>query len=174
MTSAKRIVGDFKVFSRGYLRNKFGLFFGLVFPVILILIFGAIFSGGSSGKITVYAQNQDVGPFQTPQMDIATQFLNALNSSGTIKAITVDTSEDFSQYLADHSASDGIVIPSNFSLNYLNARQVNVTVFGNPSSSTSSIVIGTVSGLSNFFNLKLFQWVSGHRFNSDYSKYPAD
>ena len=46
MVSGKRIISDFKVFSRGYLRNKFGLFFGLIFPVILILIFGAIFSGG--------------------------------------------------------------------------------------------------------------------------------
>ena len=47
MVSAKRIYTDFKVFSGGYLRNKFGLFFGLDFPVVLILIFGAIFSGGS-------------------------------------------------------------------------------------------------------------------------------
>jgi hypothetical protein len=53
MVSGKRIFSDFKVFSRGYLRNKFGLFFGLIFPVILILIFGAIFSGGSSGTINV-------------------------------------------------------------------------------------------------------------------------
>ena len=44
MGSGKRILSDFKVFSRGYLRNRFGLFFGLIFPVILILIFGAIFS----------------------------------------------------------------------------------------------------------------------------------
>ena len=50
MVSGKRIYSDFKVFSRGYLRNKFGLFFGLVFPVILILIFGAIFAGGSYRK----------------------------------------------------------------------------------------------------------------------------
>ena len=35
MVSGKRISSDFKVFSRGYLRNKFGLFFGLIFPVIL-------------------------------------------------------------------------------------------------------------------------------------------
>ena len=156
MPSAKRIIGDFKVFSTGYLRNKFGLFFGLVFPVILILIFGAIFSGGSSGKITVYAQNQDVGPFQTPQMDIGTQFLNALNSSPTIRVITVATSEDFSKYLADHSTSDGVVVPANFSLDYLTSKQVNVTVFGNPSSSTSGIVSGTVSGVSNLFNLQRF------------------
>ena len=50
MISGKRIYSDFKVFSRGYLRNKFGLFFGLIFPVILILIFGAIFGGGNTGK----------------------------------------------------------------------------------------------------------------------------
>jgi hypothetical protein len=34
MSSGKRILADFKVFSRGYLRNRFGLFFGLIFPVI--------------------------------------------------------------------------------------------------------------------------------------------
>ena len=67
MVSGKRIYSDFKVFSRGYLRNKFGLFFGLVFPVILILIFGAIFAGGSTGTVNVYAQNLDTGPFPTGQ-----------------------------------------------------------------------------------------------------------
>ena len=76
MVSGKRIFSDFKVFSRGYLRNRFGLFFGLIFPVILILIFGAIFSGNSSGTINVYVQNQDTGPFASPQMNIASQFLN--------------------------------------------------------------------------------------------------
>ena len=67
MVSAKRIYADFKVFSVGYLRNKFGLFFGLIFPVVLILIFGAIFSGGSTGTVNVYVQNQDTGPFTMPQ-----------------------------------------------------------------------------------------------------------
>src|SRR5665647_3852689 len=92
MVSGKRIYSDFKVFSRGYLRNKFGLFFGLVFPVILILIFGAIFAGGSTGKVNVYAQNQDTGPFATPQMDIVSNFLTALNDSSTITVITVELS----------------------------------------------------------------------------------
>ena len=156
MVSGKRIFSDFKVFSRGYLRNKFGLFFGLIFPVILILIFGAIFSGGSSGTVNVYAQNQDTGPFAIPQMDIASQFLNALNSSTTIRVITVNATEDFSKYLAAHSASDGIIIPQNFSADYLAGHQVNVTVYGNPASSTSGIVSGTVSGYANYFNLQRF------------------
>jgi ABC-2 type transport system permease protein len=149
MVSVKRILSDFSVFSRGYLRNKFGLFFGLIFPVILILIFGAIFSGNSSGAITVYAQNQDSG-------QVSTQFLNALNSSSTVQVITVNTSEDFSKYLADHSVSDGIVIPEDFSMNYATTQIVNVTVYGNPTSSTSGIVTATVSGVANFFNLQRF------------------
>ena len=156
MVSGKRIYSDFKVFSRGYLRNKFGLFFGLVFPVILILIFGAIFAGGSTGKVNVYAQNLDTGPFAYPQMDIASKFLTSLNDSSTITVITVGNSENLSKYLSDHSSSDGIVIPANFSANYLASNQVNVTVYGNPTSSTSGIVGGTVSGYANYFNLQRF------------------
>jgi ABC-2 type transport system permease protein len=152
MVSLKRIRSDFKVFSRGYLRNKFGLFFGLIFPVILILIFGAIFSGGGSGTINVYVQNQDSGP-------VSSGFLAALNQSTTIRVITVNTT-DFSKYLSDHSASDGIVIPENFSADYMAGQQVNVTVFGNPTSSTSGIVSGTVSGYANYFNLQRFNGTS--------------
>ena len=155
MASGRRIFSDFKVFSRGYLRNKFGLFFGLVFPVILILIFGAIFSGNSSGTINIYTQNQDAGPFLSPQMDVANQFLQALNSSSTIRVITVDTI-NFTRYLMDHSSSDGIIIPENFSADYLAAKPVNITIYGNPTSSTNGIVVGTISGVANFFNLKLF------------------
>jgi len=153
MVSGKRIYADFKVFSVGYLRNKFGLFFGLIFPVILILIFGAIFSGGGTGTVNVFAQNQDEGVFG---QNIGDQFLAALNESTTIKVITVDASENFADYLAAHSASDGIIIPQSFSADYLSGQQVNVTVYGNPASSTSGIVGGTIGGYANYFNLQRF------------------
>lgn len=149
MSSGKRILADFKVFSRGYLRNRFGLFFGLIFPVILILIFGAIFSGNSSGVVNVPVQNQDNG-------QVSLQFLAALNSSSTIKVHTVNTS-NFAKYLAANSESDGIVIPSNFSANYLAGIPVKVTVYGNPTSTTSDIVSGTVNGVINAFNLNYYK-----------------
>ena len=150
MSSGKRTIADFKVFSRGYLRNRFGLFFGLIFPVILILIFGAIFSSSGSSVINVYAQNKDNGP-------VSIQFLDALNSSSTIRITMVNPTEDFSKYLASHSASDGIVIPENFSANYGAGQPVNVTVYGNPTSTTSGIVSGTVNGVINYFNLNYYK-----------------
>jgi len=128
-------------------RNRVGLFFALVFPLILIVLFGAIFSGGSSGPVTVYVQNFDQGAVSGP-------FISALNSTGSLTLVPVSTSENFSSYLSSHSSSDGIVIPSGFSTSFTAGKGVNVTVYGNPSSSTSFIVSGTVSAVINAFNLK--------------------
>jgi ABC-2 type transport system permease protein len=149
MGTARRIVSDLHVFGRGYLRNAAGLFFGMIFPVILILIFGAIFSSGFSGSITVYVQNQDGGPY-------ATAFINQLNSTGTVSIAMVPSSENFSQYLSAHSASDGIVIPANFSLDYELGTNTTVTVYGNPTQSSSTIVSAEVNGIINGFNLNFF------------------
>jgi ABC-2 type transport system permease protein len=90
-------------------------------------------------------------------MDIGSQFLFALNHSSTIRVITVNASENFSDYLKAHSASDGIIIPQNFSSDYTAGKPVNLTVYGNPASSTSGIVGGTVGGYANYFNLNYFQ-----------------
>jgi ABC-2 type transport system permease protein len=118
----------------------------------MMLAFGAIFSffsGGSSGLVNVYLQNQDNG-------QISTQFVSVLNSTGTLRVVLVSTSENFTQYLSAHSASDGIIIPADFSSNYEAAKPVNVTVYGNPSSSSSAVVSETVNGVINAFNLKRY------------------
>src|SRR6266705_5016356 len=120
MPSMKRILADLKLFARGYTRTRIGLFFSLVFPIILILLFGAIFAGGNNGPVDVYVQNQDPGP-------VGGYFVSALNSTNTIRPILVDNAIDFKQYLRTHSSSAGIVIPNNFTLAYNLKNQVNVT-----------------------------------------------
>src|SRR2546426_5280071 len=104
MVSFMRIVSDLKLFARGYVRTRIGLFFSLVFPIILILLFGAIFSGGNTGPISVYVQNLDSGV-------VGGKFIAALDNTGTIKTISVDASVSLPQYLLDHSASEGVLIP---------------------------------------------------------------
>lgn len=145
MPSVKRIFADLKVFSRGYFRNKVGLFFSLVFPIILILLFGSIFSGGGGGPIHVYVQNQDTG-------QVGAGFVRALNSSNTISLTTVDLSQDLSQYLLSHSADQGVLIPSDFSANYIANKTVSVTVYSNPADTSSPIVAEIVGAIVNRFN----------------------
>ena len=165
MSSIRRTIADLRLFGRGYLRNIVGLFFGIIFPVIIISLFGAIFAG-SGGSVTVYVQNKDTGPFNPPITDIATPFISTLNgtnvngtllngnSTWPIIVQLVDSSANFSQYLADHSASDGVIVPKNFSLNYLIGQPFNITVYGNPAQSSSAIVSGVVDAVVNGFNLQ--------------------
>ncbi len=117
MVSGKRIYSDFKVFSRGYLRNKFGLFFGLIFPVILDLDFRSNLRRRKHWKskcIRSKPRHRTIPNRTKPRH----RLLRSINKSSTITVITVDPSENFSKYLADHSASDGILIPQNFTLDY--------------------------------------------------------
>jgi ABC-2 type transport system permease protein len=155
MASARRTISDLRLFGRGYLRNVAGLFFGLIFPVILILIFGAIFSGNNTGKVTVYLQNQDTS-VPPPFVDISGNFTEALNSTAILNVQSVDASENFTKYLSDHSSSDGIIIPANFSVNYALQQPINLTVYGNPTQSTNGIILGVVNGITDFFNLQRY------------------
>jgi ABC-2 type transport system permease protein len=148
LLSLRRLKADLIVFGRGYMRSRVGLFFSLIFPIILILLFGAIFSGGGSGPIPVYIQNQD------GSSPVSTGFVTALNSTTAIRATMVDGSVNFTQFLSSHSATDGIVIPSGFQAAYAAGNPVNVTIYGNPASTTNGIVVGFTNGVVNAFNLQ--------------------
>src|SRR5713101_535907 len=147
MVSSKRIVSDLKLFARGYVRTRIGLFFSLVFPIILILLFGAIFSGGNSGPINVYVQNQDSGT-------VGSALVHDLNMTGTVRTVLVDNSVSLPQYLLDHSASEGIQIPQSFSQDYNTNNTVFVTIYSNPADTSSGIVLAIVDGVVNGLNLK--------------------
>lgn len=144
--SWKRMLAELKIYARGNLRSREGFFFTLVFPIILILLFGAIFSGGSSGPSTVYVQNLDGG-------QVSTAFVGALNSTTAIVLRPVPASANFSEYLSSHSSTDGIIVPQNFGSDYQTGHKVNVTIYGNPASTSSAVVFGIASEIVNSFNL---------------------
>ena len=73
---------DLLTFGRGYVRSRVGLFFSLIFPVILILLFGAIFAGSGSTTMPVYIQNNDNGS------PASMGFITALNSTNTMAITT--------------------------------------------------------------------------------------
>lgn len=146
MVSFKRIFSDLSIFRREYLRNRTGFFFALVFPVILIIIFGAIFSGGSSGTISVYAQNNDTGP-------IGSQFLHAMNSTNVTRITILPSNQSLTKYLESNSGDVGLSIPANFSADFTLGKQVNVTVYSSPSDTSGQIVTGVANGVVNAFNL---------------------
>ena len=150
MVSLKRIFSDLNLFRREYLRNRTGFFFALIFPVILILIFGAIFSGGSSGPITVYAQNHDSGTF-------GSTFLSIMNSTNVTQISVIPNNVSLTTYLQDHSGAVGLYIPSNFSAVLIDPASppnaTDVIVYSNPADTSGTIVMSVADGVINGLNL---------------------
>jgi ABC-2 type transport system permease protein len=72
----------FKAVTKNWIRSRSGLFFSILFPILLLLVFGAIFSGtGGSSNFGIFVQNLDrTGLGGTPS-DLSTRFIEALNST---------------------------------------------------------------------------------------------
>lgn len=155
----RRIWADFTVFARGYFRNPAALFFSLIFPIILILLFGLIFSS-PSGPVTLYTLNLD---HNSP---VSQEFLSALNQTGAVKVQLVNPAavSDLAAYLGQQGQPVGLVVPAGFQGDYLNRTNVTVSVYVNPQdASDSGITMGAVQGVLNGFNLAAS---GGHPFLS--------
>ena len=148
--NGRRIRHYFVAFAKGYIRNPVGLFFTLVFPIILILIFGAVFASSGTVAVPLYVENLD---HDSPA---SLAFLQALNDTKAVQVNVIPpTAGNLSTYLAKNSETAGLVIPAGFQAAYLSRTPVNVVVFTNPSAAAEAgIVIGAVQGVENAFNLK--------------------
>jgi ABC-2 type transport system permease protein len=147
----RHIGAEFKVVYRSYTRNPVALFFSLIFPIILIGLFGLIFSTVGSSSTTLYVVNDDhsSGP--------SLAFLSALSNTSvvTVSVVSVNASH-FASWLGQNDYPVGLVIPAGFGVNYTHNRSVNVTVYTDPADAASSgTVLGAVSGVVNAFNLRV-------------------
>lgn len=139
-----RIMADIVSFGKQYTRNGIALFFAIAFPVLLILIFGAIFATSGSFSVTLPVQNLDDGPYSQVYLEI-------LNSTNVVKIETVPAEVDIETYIDDNSLYIALVIPADFSeqvaaiLSGNATGLVNVTLWGDPSRSTYGAVSSAVA-----------------------------
>jgi ABC-2 type transport system permease protein len=144
-----RIAADFQVVVRSYLRNPVALFFSLIFPIILIGLFGLIFSAVGNSPVAVQVLNLD------HNSELSQQFLASLNNTTFVKVQVVDWNEsNFASLLGQNDDPVGLVIPNGFAMNYSLHRSTNLTVFVDPEDASSSgTVVGAVQLVSNYYNL---------------------
>lgn len=148
---ANRILVALKGEARGFLRSKSTVFWTVAFPVLLILLFGAIFSGGGTGKYDVVVQ--DLSDSVASHI-----YIDALNQTGSLNIIHVSASENIDTYIKDNSPYAVLIIPANFAQAFAPNASANTTSLllrTDPTTSSSAVVIGIVSGVSSQFNLYL-------------------
>lgn len=76
----KRTLIIFNAVIKNWLRSRSGLFFSIMFPVLLLLVFGAVFGGEGTSTYTLFIQNLDID--ETPT-ELSDAFVKALNSTET-------------------------------------------------------------------------------------------
>jgi ABC-2 type transport system permease protein len=151
-----RIIADLKGFATQYLRSKIGAFFAFAFPVLLILLFGAIFTSSEGTMLTIPVQNLDDGQYSVA-------LLQSLNDTGVVKIEMISPHEDLTKYISDKSLSLALLIPRNFSADVASvmaqnhSQLVNVTLFGDISSSTFGTAQAVLGAAATGLNYQLAQ-----------------
>ena len=148
------IINDFMVSFKQWIRSKGTVFWTILFPILLISIFGAIFMESDSINYDLYVQNHDDSLHSQ-------QLISILDDISMITVKQVDTDENIKYYMKEESIAAALVIPSDFSekiqQSFTNGNITkNVSLYSDPSQqSTSSIMLSVVSNVIYEYNMGL-------------------
>ncbi len=142
----KNIIADLKVYSRNYMRSTTAIFFVFIFPLILMLLFGSIFSGSSTSAVPLYVQNLDNSG------NMSNTFIDTLNSTHFVDITMIPDNVNIQTYISQHSISAALLIPANFTSSYLQGNHVELVYYNNPAVSTSSVAQQAISVTVQLFN----------------------
>lgn len=150
----KRILADVVSFGRQYMRNIAGPFFAFAFPILLILVFGAIFTTDDPAKITLPVQDLDEGEYSDA-------YLRNLSLTGIVDIEYIPAEVDISEYIKDESLGIALVIPETFTHDIAEALlgnatgQVLLVVYGDETRSTYGIAVGAIHSAAEIMNYDL-------------------
>jgi len=115
----------FAAVTKNWMRSRSGLFFSIMFPIMLLLVFGAIFSGGGGpSTYSLFVQNLDRTADGTPTQ-LSDAFVETLNSTKTFAIRDVPVDADAKSYARDALGPLGgniriLIIPRGFQDDLLN------------------------------------------------------
>jgi len=190
----KFIIIDFMASLRHFVRNKSTLFFTLAFPVILILLFGAIFSGGGSGTYALYVANYDyengyvnqsnllngsfLPPFLGNESNIYDALYKGMEKTGVIAIRSVNTSKynasSLMKFLREKKIKSMMVIPRDYLAHlgmaiFMKNESIapNITLYLDESEAQrNGVIISVVSQFAGQMNLALSGGKNYFHFNT--------
>lgn len=148
------IIHDFIANIKSWSRSIGTVFWTIAFPILLILIFGSIFSGADDITYDCYIQDFDDSIYSNT-------LLSVFDNISVFNPIVIDTSENITRYMQDHDVSAAVVIPQGFEDTIIQSftdptATVNITYFFDPSqATTTSVIQSIVMNTINEFNLNL-------------------
>ncbi|MDO9538313.1 MAG: ABC transporter permease, partial [Thermoplasmata archaeon] len=113
----RRVMANLTVHIKQFSREKSTIFFVLAFPILLMLLFGFIFSDVDNVTYQLPVQDNDDGYWSN-------QLIDGINNSSIFEIVIVDPSENPNEYLNSSGQNTILVIPSGFSEQINNTKTV--------------------------------------------------
>ena len=136
---------------RTWFRSKHTLFWTLVFPLLLMLLFGAIFSVSEDPQFDFYVQNQDL--IDGEPSPFSATFVAMLNETGVLSIKNVDAAEDTTKYIDEKGVETMLLIPEGFHQSCLTQNATVVLKTVPPEVDTSAATVrGIVEQIVEVFN----------------------
>lgn len=129
-----------KLHFKSFMRTKSGPFFMILFPVILMLLFGSIFGSTSLGKVTVAVENE--GQWSVPVKNS----LEAMNRSGLFNIQILPAGQNISKYMEKNSIDEGVLFPDNFTSDISNGTAL-LYYYENPTDSAAATLSQTIENI---------------------------
>jgi ABC-2 type transport system permease protein len=151
-----RVVGaNLIVTIKSFYRAKSTIFFTIAFPIILILVFGALFMNQDNMSFDLCVQDLD-------QTDSSALLLKALELDGKFKVIRVDPAIDATQYTKANKPNLLLTIPQGYEGSFLRRKaqndphaSVTLRYVYDPSSSTVSMKMHILNAVFAGINQKM-------------------
>jgi len=144
------IKGHFK----SWYRSKSNIFWTIAFPLLLIVLFGAIFGNGST-KFDLYLQNRDLNPTTFQPTPLSGGYVNILNQTAAfnLHLVSIDVQDPIAYVKSDaqlHNRGQRLlVIPSNFSQTLLSGtKNATVQLYMDKNDQASGSLLGIVNSVT--------------------------
>lgn len=150
------LITDFKLSIKHWLRSKGTVFWTILFPILLIVIFGAIFSGTGSAEYDLTVQDFD-------ETNSSKEFIKILEKVSILKIETIGKSQNIAEYMKENDKAAALQIPEGFedvlieSMHDKNAT-FDIVFYFDPAENTTIMVLrNIVAGIVQEFNMGLTQ-----------------
>ncbi len=150
----RRVFADLIAYAKQMFRSPTAAFFTLFFPIVLILVFGAVFGNPAEIRLQVHVQDLD-------DSVMSSALIEAVNQTG-VSVMTISSSENLTAFVRDQSIPVALQIPAGFEAEVNLALAGNssahpvVMLHGDTTSSAFQAVEGAVWGAVTGLNFQLY------------------
>jgi ABC-2 type transport system permease protein len=145
---------DLKAFAKQYIRNPFGAVFSIGFPLLLIVVFGVMFSPSGPPEVHLLIQDLDGTSLSSDFIEKMNQ--TAMEQTGTFEIYigepTYNMSEDV---IREYELTGALVIPAGFEADTLNNTSINVILYADQSSTPYDVMVGAVDEAIETFEMNI-------------------